>query len=257
MPKHNTVIHGAFEYAVGTLGIISVNPADRIKLPTKSKRIPSFYSEEQLKKLFKESEGCSIEMVIRLSATYGLRRSEVLGLKWSAVDWRRKTIVIQHTVVRVGSKTVRDDTVKEAASYRTMPLTTDMADYLKKLYAHQKQMKKLCKSGYEDSDYICKWDDGKLFDPNYITRKFRQILAAKKLPKIRFHDLRHSSASLLINMGFTLKEVQEWLGHADIASTEIYSHLLYKSKENMADRINRALSTQGTPEADNRVVLDS
>ena len=241
MPKHNTVIHGALEYAVVTLGIIPVNPADKVKLPSKKKRIPAFYNEEQLRKLFKESEGSPIEMVIRLSATYGLRRSEVLGLKWDAVDWKKKTIVIRHTVVRVGSKTVRDDTVKEAASYRTMPLTSDMEEYLKKLHAHQKQMKKLCRNGYTDNDYICKWDNGALFDPNYITRKFRQILEKKGLPKIRFHDLRHSSASLLINMGFTLKEVQEWLGHADISSTEIYSHLLYKSKENMANRINQVL----------------
>ena len=242
MPKHNTIIHGAFEYAVQTLGIISANPADRIKLPPKKKRIPSFYTDEQLKRLFRESEGCSIETVIRLSATYGLRRSEVLGLKWGAVDWTRKTIVIQHTVVRVGSKMVCADNVKEAASFRTMPLTADIEVYLKKLLAHQKQMKKLCGKDYADNDYICKWDNGQIFDPNYITRKFRQLLEQKSLPKIRFHDLRHSSASLLINMGFTLKEVQEWLGHADIASTEIYAHLLYKSKENMADKISRALS---------------
>lgn len=257
MPKHHTVIHSALEYAVGTLGIISANPADRVKLPARKKRIPAFYSEEQLKKLFKESEGSPIEMVIRLSATYGLRRSEVLGLKWSAVDWKQKTIVIRHTVVRVGSKTVRDDTVKEAASCRTMPLTSDMEDYLKRLYAHQRQMKQICKGGYIENDYICKWDNGAPFDPNYITRKFRQILEKKGLSKIRFHDLRHSSASLLINMGFTLKEVQEWLGHADIASTEIYSHLLYKSKETMADRINQALSTNDKAEADDQAVSDS
>ena len=67
----------------------------------------------------------------------------------------------------------------------------------------------------------------------------------------------HSSASLLINMGFTLKEVQEWLGHADIASTEIYSHLLYKSKETMASRINQALSTSETTEEENNAALDS
>ena len=210
-------------------------------MPKRQKRVPTFYTEEQLKTLFREAAGCPIETVIRLSATYGLRRSEALGLKYSAVDWERKTIVIQHTVVRVGSQTVCDDMVKEVASFRTMPLMPDMEMYLKKLYAHQKQMKKLCGKDYDDNDYICKWDDGKQFDPNYITRKFRQLLTQKKLPKIRFHDLRHSSASLLINMGFTLKEVQEWLGHADIASTEIYAHLLYKSKEDMAARIGKAL----------------
>ncbi len=241
MPKHNTIIHGSLQYAVDTLGIISANPADKIKMPKRRKRIPTFYTEEQLKTLFREAVGCPIEVVIRLSATFGLRRSETLGLKWSAVDWKRKTIVIQHTVVRVGSQTVCDDIVKEVASFRTMPLMPDMEVYLQKLNAHQKQMQALCGKDYEVNDYICKWDNGQQFDPNFITRKFRQLLAQKKLPKIRFHDLRHSSASLLINMGFTLKEVQEWLGHADIASTEIYAHLLYKSKESMAEKIGKAL----------------
>jgi integrase len=83
---------------------------------------------------------------------------------------------------------------------------------------------------------------GFFIDPDYVTSRFNRFLKEKKLPHIRFHDLRHSSASLLINKGFTLKEVQEWLGHADIASTDIYSHLLYKSKENMASKVNEALS---------------
>jgi 3-polyprenyl-4-hydroxybenzoate decarboxylase len=86
--------------------------------------------------------------------------------------------------------------------------------------------------------FLSEW---RQFDPNYVSRKFRQLLTQKNLPKLKFHGLRHSSASVLINMGFTLKEVQEWLGHADIASTEIYAHLLYKSKESMADRIGKAL----------------
>ena len=170
------------------------------------------------------------------------------------MDWKRKTIVIQHTVVRVGSQTVCDDMVKEVASFRTMPLMPDMEVYLQKLNAHQKQMQALCGKDYEANDYICKWDNGQQFDPNFITRKFRQLLAQKKLPKIRFHDLRHSSASLLINMGFTLKEVQEWLGHADIASTEIYAHLLYKSKESMAERIGKALFADSGGKAEAQAV---
>lgn len=242
--KHNTILHGALEYAVRTLEIIKVNPSECITLPRNQKRLPTFYTGEDLKKLFRVAEGCPIESAIRLSATFGLRRSEVLGLQWGAVSFKEKTIVIQHTVVRYGTKTIADDLVKSQSSFRTMPLTNDVETYLKKLYAHQKQMKALCGKDYNNNDYICKWDDGKLFDPNYVTRKFRKLLAEKDLPPIRFHDLRHSSASLLINNGFSLKEVQEWLGHADIASTNIYSHLLYKSKQDMADKINKILSVE-------------
>ena len=243
LTRHRTIIRDSLDYAIQTLGIISANPADRAKLPkTTCKRLPTFYTEEQLNKLFKAVEGESIESAVRISATYGLRRSEVLGLKWSAIDFKRKTIVIYHTAVRNGTGIVYDDAVKQTASYRTMPLTATMEVYLRKLQAHQKQMKKLCGKDYADNDYICKWDDGKPLDPDYVTGRFGRFLKERKLPHIRFHDLRHSSARLLISKGFTLKEVQEWLGHADIASTDVYSHLLYKSKENMADKVNEALA---------------
>ena len=240
--KHHTILHGALDYAVKTLGIIKANPAERVTLPRKQPRTYTFYTDEQMKKLFLTAQGSPIEMAIRLSATYGFRRSEVLGLQWSAVDFKQKTIVVQHTAILVGAETVYVDMVKGKASNRTMPLTKDIELFLKKLYAHQRQMKKMCGNSYYDNDYICKWDDGRLFDPNFITRKFRQLLEQKNLTPIRFHDLRHSSASLLVNSGFTLKEIQDWLGHADIGSTDIYSHLLYQSKQNMAERVNAALS---------------
>ncbi|MCI7232675.1 MAG: site-specific integrase, partial [Oscillospiraceae bacterium] len=93
------------------------------------------------------------------------------------------------------------------------------------------------------SEYICRYDDGREILPDYVTHKFNKILAKSDLPKIRFHDLRHSAASLLINAGFNLKEVQEWLGHSDVATTgNIYSHLQYSSKINMANRFNDMLS---------------
>ena len=145
LARHRTILRGALDYAVETLDIISINPADRAKLPKSSKkRVPVYYTAEQLKQLFRAVEGESIEAPVKLSATYGLRRSEALGLRWSSVDWERKTITVSHTVVRDGVETIYDDTVKETASFRTMPLTRDMEVYLRKLQAHQKQMKKLC-----------------------------------------------------------------------------------------------------------------
>ena len=97
-------------------------------------------------------------------------------------------------------------------------------------------------AGYNDNDFICKREDGTPLLPDYVSHEFGRLLKDNGLRHIRFHDLRHSSASLLINMGFTLKEVQEWLGHANIASTNIYAHLEYKSKERMADKVNEALN---------------
>lgn len=243
LARHRTILRGSLDYAIETLDLISVNVADRAKLPKNNKkRIPTYYDASQIKKLFKAVEGESIEAPVKLSATYGLRRSEALGLRWSAINWQRKTVTISHTVVRDGTDFIYDDTVKETASYRTMPLTKDMETYLKALQARQKQLKKLCGKDYYNSDYICVWDDGRLLEPDYVTSRFNRFLKEKDLPHIRFHDLRHSSASLLVNAGYTLEEVMKWLGHASIRSTERYAHLQANSKNAMAAKVNEMLS---------------
>jgi integrase len=190
---------------------------------------------------FEKADDSVIKPAILLAATYGLRRSEVLGLTWKAVNFQEKTILINKTVVKVGTANEERDVMKSKQSRRTMPLTEDIADYLAELQARQAQDKLFLGAGYSDNDFICKWADGKPIKPDYISAEFKKLLARHGLPHIRFHDLRHSSASLLVNMGFTLKEIQDWLGHGDIASTNIYAHLEYKSKERMADRVSEAL----------------
>lgn len=242
LTRHRTIIRSSLEYAIQTLGILKANPADRVKLPKQNKRLPSFYTEEQLKNLFKAVEGESIEAPVKLAAYFGLRRSEVLALRWNSINWKRKTISITHTLVRVKTKTEFKDTVKQMASYRTMPLMPVMETYLRKLQAHQKQLRKICGKDFNPEGFLCIWDDGTVLEPDYVTSRFRRFLKEKGLPLIRFHDLRHSSASLLINNGCTLKEVQEWLGQASSKSTEIYAHMLYESKYEMADKINTALA---------------
>jgi integrase len=242
LTRHRTIIRSSLDHAVQTIGIINANPADRVKLPKQKMRLPTFYTEEQLKKLFKAVEGESIEAPVKLAAYFGLRRSEALALRWSSVNWKRKTVSITHTLIRIRTKTALKDTVKEMASYRTMPLMPVMEAYLRKLEAHQKQLKKLCGKDFNPEGFICIWDDGRMLEPDYVTSRFNRFLKAKGLPHIRYHDLRHSSASLLINNGCTLKEVQEWLGQASSKSTERYAHMLHASKNGMADKINNALS---------------
>lgn len=241
--KHRSVIRGAFVYARDILEIIETIPSDRAKLPKKETTPPTYYTEKELEKLFKVVDGETVESAVRLCATYGFRRSEVLGLKWDAIDFERGTITVRHTIIREGSKAVEKDTVKKQASYRTMPLIPIMESYLKKLQAQQRRDKKLCSKSYIDSDYICRREDGSLLEPNNVTFRFRtiikQAIADKKLDKyIRFHDLRHSAASTLINNGCTLKQVQAWLGHANIRSTERYAHLEYSALVQAGNIVN-------------------
>lgn len=185
LTRHRTIIRSSLDYAIQTLGILKANPADRVKLPKQQKRLPSFYKEEQLKKLFKAVEGESIEAPVKLSAYLGLRRNEALALRWSSIGWTRKTVSITHTLVRVRTKTEFKDTVKQIASYRTMPLMPDLERYLKALQAHQKQLRKVCGKDFNTDDFICIWDDGRLLEPGYVTGRFNRFLKEKDLPQYR------------------------------------------------------------------------
>jgi integrase len=241
--KHRSVIRGTFLYARDILEIIETIPSDRAKLPKKETTPPDYYTEQELEKLFKVMDGETVESAVRLCATYGFRRSEVLGLKWEVVDFERKTITVRCTMIREGSKAVEKETVKKQASYRTMPLIPVMESYLRQLQAQQKRDKKLCGNSYQDSDFICRREDGSLLEPNNVTFRFRtlvkQAIADKKLDKyIKFHGLRHSAASVLVNHGCSLKEVQAWLGHANIRSTERYAHLEYSALVQAGNIVN-------------------
>lgn len=239
--RHHANIHKALDYAL-KMNLIPYNPADRITLPKRERYTGKFYDENQLKQLMELCTNTSIECCVFLTINYGFRRSEVLGLKWSAVNFAENTITINHTAVPNTGGVVYEDSTKTKASLRTLPLTDSVKSYLLDLKAHQEYMKQQLGNCYHNSEYICRHDDGHEILPSYVTHKFADILNKSDLPKIRFHDLRHSAASLLINSGFNLKEVQEWLGHSNIATTgNIYSHLQYASKVNMANRFNELM----------------
>lgn len=101
------------------------------------------------------------------------------------------------------------------------------------------QNAKLFGKEYAKNDYIFKWDNGTPYSPNYITHKFKQLLKKYNLPIIRFQDLRHTCASLLVARGFSMKDIQEWLGHSDFSTTaNIYSHLDIKRKNSIANSMS-------------------
>ena len=149
---------------------------------------------------------------------------------------------MKDTVVEYYGTVEDKESTKTKSSFRTLPLTAEMSRFLRQLKQTQQENSAFFGSGYTVNDYVCKREDGAPFKPNYITGRFIKIIQKHGLSKIRFHDLRHSAASLLLTNGFSLKEIQEYLGHADISTTaNIYGHLLFKAKQNMADRIDFVL----------------
>ena len=247
----NTVIHRhanirkALQHAF-KLGLIDTNPADRIERPKKEKFVGSAYEEDELNRLFEVVKGDPIELGVILGAFYGLRRSEAVGLKWDAIDFEQNTIVIRHTVTQCnvdGKKViVASDTTKTKSSRRTLPLVPFVKERLLALKEEQAENRRLCGRSYikEYLGYVCVDVIGNLIKPNYVSSTFGKLLAKNNLRHIRFHDLRHTCASLLLANGVPMEQVKEWLGHSEISTTvDIYGHLQYATKKQSAAAIEQ------------------
>lgn len=172
----------------------------------------------------------------------------MLGLKWSSIDFERKSMTINHKVTeqRVNGKYVPvvSDVMKNKTSCRTLPLIPAVEEELLKQKEKQQLYRKLFKKSYstEYLDFVCTDQEGKLLRPNFVTEHFEWLLRQYGLPHIRFHDLRHSCASLLLANGVPMKQIQEWLGHSDFSTTaNIYVHLDYASKLSSAQAMLEGL----------------
>jgi len=181
-------------------------------------------------------------VLIVLGLHTALRISEIVGLKWDAIDFKSNTITIRHTVtdVNIDGKrmTVSKDRTKNKSSYRSLPLVAEFSSILADLKEQQSENRALCKRSYnkEFLKYILVDEMGNRIKPNYISQNFRLTLVNNDLRLIRFHDLRHTAASLLLAAGVSMKEIQEWLGHSDFGTTaNIYGHLGVNSKIRSAD----------------------
>ena len=239
----HVIIRRALEIAYRT-DLIPVNPAAKVEKPKSPKYEAKYYDLKQLHTLFECLKGDKYELMYKMTAFYGLRRSELCGMKWNSIDFDKNTLTLNSSVVQtsVNGKLllIQKDVMKNASSKRTMPLIPEIKEALLKLKEQQDKNKAYFKNGYNQqyTDYVWVDDIGKLVNPNTVTCHFKSFLAQHGLPKIRFHELRHSCASLLIACGVSMKEIQEWLGHSAISTTaDIYSHLNYSSKLNVANTL--------------------
>ena len=240
-------IHKALKYAV-KIDLIDVNPADKVERPKKDRYVGSFYDADEVNALFEAAKGSKLELPILFGAFYGLRRSEAIGLKWDAIDFEQNTITIRHTVTSCdldGKRIlVASDTTKTKSSMRTLPLVPFMRERLLALKEEQQENRRLCGRSYikDYLEYVCVNEIGDLIKPHYVTESFPKLLKTNGMRQIRYHDLRHSCASLLLANGVPMKQIQEWLGHSDFSTTaNIYAHLDYSSKLTSADAMLNGL----------------
>ena len=245
--RRHANIRKALQYAFIN-DLIPTNPATKVELPGAQPYQAHYYNAKQLEAMFAIFRGDPAEFGVITAAFYGLRRGEIVGLKWDAIDFDDKTITIRHTVTDVyvnGKREIMScDTTKTKSSYRTLPLVPAFEEILLKMKEEQARNQKLCGNSYckDYLEYIYVNQLGELIRPDYLSTHVPKVLAKHNMPRIRFHDLRHSCASLLYANGIPMKDIQAWLGHSNISTTaNIYTHLQEKSKINSANAISSIL----------------
>lgn len=240
---HSVVLKMIFKYAVQN-GIIKDNPCLYAALPKNDspKRKTEFYTAQQCSKLLEVTAGTPLHDIVLITFLYGLRRSEVMGLRWCDIDFKNNTVTIQHTRVLNKTVVVKDKT-KNASSNRVYPLLDEIRNMLLKLRDKKEYYKNLFGNTYTDSGYVFVSEEGKPYYPSYPTHRLAHYIEKYNLPHIRFHDLRHSCASYLLAKGWSMKAISDWLGHSEISTTmNIYAHINMSQKMELAKSIDNTFS---------------
>lgn len=241
--KHLAIIRTALQDAVKN-GIIRTNPADLVEKPKRVKPKHDYYKQEELQKLLAVTRDTPIELPVFLAVVFGLRRSEAIGLKWSAIDFEAMTLTICNKVTRVeidGKVTeVESDTLKSDTSNRMFMINDAVRNYLINVRKRQEQMARITNRFI---DYVCVNEIGERLKPDYVTHKFKELLEANNMKPIRFHDLRHSCLSLLVHNNFNMKLVQDYAGHSDFTITaNTYAHTDLNEKQAEVNAITSLLA---------------
>lgn len=225
--------------------LIAKNPYEFMPTIKKEKTKMAYYNKDELEKLFEVADKTPLALIVRVAAYYGFRRSELIGLKWDAIGLDNKMITIKHKVINVNGEFYLSDTLKTQASNRTLPLLPEIEKLLLERKEQIEKNKKLYGKSYnyKYEEYVFVDDIGDLINPDHVSNRFRNLLKKNKLKHIRFHDLRHSCASLLVANKVPMKNIQEWLGHSNFNTTaDVYSHLDYSTKIESASAISNALT---------------
>jgi integrase len=239
----HATIHNALEQAVDD-GLIPRNVADAVKPPQLHREEIKPLTPQQTKRLLEAVGGDRFEALYALAVTAGLRQGELLGLKWEDIDLDRSILQVRRTLSRTKGGHPIFSTPKTAKGRRNVKLTAKAVEAIKD--HHERQQK-------EQEELVGLWQDHTIVFPtrvgtpvsrhNLVARSFKPLLKRAGLPDIRFHDLRHTCATLMLAVGTNPKVVQETLGHANVSVTlDIYSHLLPNMQDEVAEKINELLS---------------
>ncbi|MEK4730063.1 site-specific integrase [Paenibacillus sp. FSL L8-0641] len=243
--KHHALIRKALDYGLKQQ-LVYRNVADAVALPKRKRYEGKSYTKEQLIELLKKVKGTKLEVPIYLAVYLGLRREEIIGLKWKYVDFESQTLHIYEVRTSAG-KAIITKAPKTEKSRRSLHINDELYSLLKMHKVKQEELRNMLGSAYDNAGYVYSHDNGKPYRVNSVTEQFKTFLEKQQLPKIRLHDLRHSFASVLYNQGMDLKAISEALGHSDIGTTnKIYTHRFDKTHKNTINAMSQALKGEFT-----------
>ena len=218
--------------------MIRRNPCRQVVLPKSSRYVGAAYDEEEVEKLLLAAKGTDMELPLYIEICLGLRRGELLALRYSSINWEKNTIYIKESRVTVGNDVVVKEP-KTRSGIRELIAPPHLMKMLREQRVWYLEQKLKTGADFIDSDLVVCQPNGRPYHPDTLTFKFKKLLKRNGLRDIRFHDLRHTNASMMIASGIDIKVAQQRLGHADVTTTlNIYSHALKHANEAAAQTID-------------------
>ncbi len=237
----HAILHKAFEYAV-RLNYLPRNLCDAVDVPHAEKYENQPLILEQIQQLLTCAKGHSIEAFFVLALVTGMRRGELLALKWKDINFAESTLQVRRSLIEVSGERIRESEPKTAQGRRSIYLVPLAVEVLKQHRAKQLEVRLHYADTWQEHDYIFCTSHGSPLHVTYIRNTFKSLLKKASLPNIRFHDLRHSVATLLLSIGVHPKVVQEILGHSNIRMTmDIYSSVLPSMQKDAMTKLGDAL----------------
>ena len=246
---YHSYINGALKHAVN-MEMIRTNPASKVILPKKQKHRAIAYEGTVIGQLLEAAKGTKLEAPLRIAAVFGTRRGEILGVKWSDIDFDERQIEICHVIGKAEGEFYKD-TPKNETSIRSFDLSDEDVKFFRKLKAEQKRNRLRYGERYslEDKEFVCLDKYGHRLKLDYLSRAVPRLSQKLGLGRIKLHELRHSNISILIDSGASINDVKEWAGHSSTATTtDIYGHAFRKRKAKLAEAIHRSLCESSTSE---------
>jgi len=236
---HYAVLHAALRYAV-KMQYLPYNPSEAVEPPKVRKNEMKVLDQDQLLELLEAARETNLYIPVLIGACTGLRRGEVLGLKWEDIDFSKNQLTVYRSLQRINGETFFKS--PKGDRVRTIHIGPDLARELKAHRERQAEVKERMGDDYRDTDLVCTTENGEWLNPGSYSAAFRAFREKLDLPPIRLHDLRHTNATLLLDQRVPLKVVSERLGHSTTKLTgDTYAHVLEGQDQQAAKVFDLAL----------------